>query len=78
VHGCAQNENLASALQSIVELGRKLGLTTVAEGAESQAELAVLRRIRCDQVQGFLISQGVAADKFSALLIEDGPAPALI
>lgn len=78
VHGCAENESLASALQSIVELGRKLGLTTVAEGAESQAELAVLRRIRCDQVQGFLISQGVAADKFSALLIEDGPAPALI
>ena len=78
VHGCAENESLASALQSIVELGRKLGLTTTAEGAETQAELAVLRRIRCDQVQGFLISQGVTADKFSALLIEDGPAPALI
>ena len=78
VHGCAGNESLASALQSIVELGRKLGLTTIAEGAETQAELAVLRRIRCDQVQGFLISQAVAAEKFSALLIEDGPAPALI
>lgn len=78
VQGCAENESLASALQSIVELGRKLGLTTIAEGAETQAELAVLRRIRCDQVQGFLISQGVSADKFSALLIEDGPAPALM
>ncbi|NWD68954.1 EAL domain-containing response regulator [Pseudomonas gingeri] len=78
VHGCAQNESLASALQSIVELGRKLGLTTLAEGAETQAELAVLRRIRCDQVQGFLISQAVAAEKFNALLIEDGPAPALL
>ena len=78
VHGCADNEHLASALQSIIELGRKLGLTTIAEGAETQAELAVLRRFRCDQVQGFLISHGVAAEKFSALLIEDGPAPALI
>ncbi|NWD91616.1 EAL domain-containing protein, partial [Pseudomonas sp. K5002] len=78
VHGCAENESLASALQSIVELGRKLGLTTIAEGAETQAELAVLRRIRCDQVQGFLISHAVAAEKFSALLIEDGPAPALM
>ena len=78
VHGCAENESLASALQSIVELGRKLGLTTIAEGAETQAELAVLRRIRCDQVQGFLISQAVAVDKFSALLIEDGPTPALM
>ena len=78
VHGCAENESLTSALQSIVELCRKLGLTAIAEGAETQAELAILRRIRCDQVQGFLISQAVAAEKFSALLIEDGPAPALI
>lgn len=78
VHGCAENESLTSALQSIVELCRKLGLTAIAEGAETQAELAILRRIRCDQVQGFLISQAVAPEKFSALLIEDGPAPALI
>lgn len=72
VHGCASNEGLASALLSIAELGRKLGLVTVAEGAETHDELAVLRRIRCDQVQGFLISKAVMAERFAKLLIEDG------
>lgn len=72
VHGCASNEGLASALLSIAELGRKLGLVTVAEGAQTQEELAVLRRVRCDQVQGFLISQAVPSDKFTKLLLEDG------
>ncbi|SED82838.1 EAL domain-containing response regulator [Pseudomonas coleopterorum] len=77
VHGCADNEHLATALQSIVELCRKFGLAVVAEGVETHAELMLLRRIGCEQVQGFLISPAVAVDRFSTLLVEDGPAPAL-
>ena len=78
VSGCGENDGLASALLSITELGRKLGLITVAEGAETQAELAVLRRIKCDHVQGFIISPAVARDDLANLLREDGPRPALI
>ncbi|MBI6853143.1 EAL domain-containing protein [Pseudomonas cichorii] len=75
VHGCANNEGLASALLSITELGRKLGLVSVAEGAETQAELAVLRRVQCDQVQGFIISPAVAKGDLAALLRKDGLRP---
>jgi len=72
VDGCVENENLASALQSLVELSRKLGLTVVAEGVETQAELALLRRIKCDQVQGFLICAAVSSNDFETLLLDDG------
>jgi len=75
VHGCVDNENLASAVESIVKLGRKLGLTTVAEGVETHHELSFLRNINCDQVQGFLISHAVSADSFNDLLTQDGPPP---
>ncbi|MBD8482747.1 EAL domain-containing response regulator [Pseudomonas coleopterorum] len=78
VLGCGDNEGLASALMSITELARKLGLVTVAEGAETQSELAVLRRIQCDYVQGFIISPAVSRDDLAALLKEDGPRPALL
>lgn len=78
VLGCGENDGLASALLSITELGHKLGLTTVAEGAETQAELAVLRRVQCDQVQGFIISPAVPRNDLAALLREDGPQPALL
>ncbi|KQB52507.1 diguanylate phosphodiesterase [Pseudomonas endophytica] len=75
VHGCVENENLASALRSLVELSQKLGLTVVAEGVETQAELAFLRRIGCDQAQGFLICGAVSSADFETLLFEDSSKP---
>jgi EAL domain-containing protein (putative c-di-GMP-specific phosphodiesterase class I) len=53
-----------------------LGLTVVAEGVETAQELALLRKIDCTQVQGFLISHAVSADQFQHLLTHDGPANA--
>jgi EAL domain-containing protein (putative c-di-GMP-specific phosphodiesterase class I)/FixJ family two-component response regulator len=74
VQGCNENEELAQALTSIVALGRQLGLTVVAEGVETAQELALLRKIDCTQVQGFLISHAVSPDQFQQLLTHDGPA----
>ncbi len=76
VQGCNSNEELAQALTSIVSLGRQLGLTVVAEGVETAQELALLRKIDCTQVQGFLISHAVSSDQFQRLLTHDGPADA--
>lgn len=76
VQGCNANEELAQALTSIVSLGRQLGLTVVAEGVETAQELALLRKIDCTQVQGFLISHAVSSDQFQYLLTQDGPASA--
>jgi EAL domain-containing protein (putative c-di-GMP-specific phosphodiesterase class I)/FixJ family two-component response regulator len=76
VQGCNENEELAQALTSIVALGRQLGLTVVAEGVETAQELALLRKIDCTQVQGFLISHAVSSDQFQQLLTHDGPASA--
>jgi EAL domain-containing protein (putative c-di-GMP-specific phosphodiesterase class I)/ActR/RegA family two-component response regulator len=74
VQGCNANEELAQALTSIVSLGRQLGLVVVAEGVETAQELALLRKIDCTQVQGFLISHAVSSDQFQQLLTHDGPA----
>ncbi|MDD1002958.1 EAL domain-containing response regulator [Pseudomonas sp. TNT2022 ID642] len=76
VQGCNANAELAQALTSIVSLGRQLGLTVVAEGVETAQELALLRKIDCTQVQGFLISHAVSTDQFQHLLTHDGPANA--
>jgi EAL domain-containing protein (putative c-di-GMP-specific phosphodiesterase class I)/ActR/RegA family two-component response regulator len=74
VQGCHENESMILALTSIVALGRKLGLTVVAEGVETPQELALLRKIDCTQVQGFLISHVVSLAQFQQLLTDDGPA----
>jgi len=42
---------------SIVQLARVLGIMVVAEGVETERELAVCREIGCDLVQGYLIAR---------------------
>jgi diguanylate cyclase (GGDEF)-like protein/PAS domain S-box-containing protein len=44
---------------SIVELGRGLGITVVAEGVETHQQLATLRRLGCATGQGYLWSKAV-------------------
>ncbi|HCR1215055.1 TPA: EAL domain-containing response regulator [Pseudomonas aeruginosa] len=73
VQRCDENDSLALALSSIVALGRKLGLTVVAEGVETPQELELLRKVDCNQVQGFLISHAVSEEEFQHLLYNDGP-----
>lgn len=68
VSGCARDPALRNALATVIALGRKLGLTIVAEGVETDDELTTLRKLGCDQVQGFLISRAIPADDFSTLL----------
>ncbi len=58
---------------SVVALGHSLGLTVVAEGVETPAQLAALRLLECDVLQGFLFSRPVPASEFRALLAASAP-----
>jgi len=53
---------------AVVELGHALGLDVVAEGVETDAQLAHLRNLGCDGAQGFLFSQPVPEDSVHDLL----------
>ena len=43
----------------MIGLGASLGMTTTAEGVETDAQLAILRAEGCDEVQGYLFSRPV-------------------
>jgi len=47
----------AAIARAVVALGRTLGLEIVAEGVENPAQLAMLRQMGCDLVQGFVFSK---------------------
>ena len=58
-----------SAITSaMVALGQKLNLTVVAEGVESNEQLAMLRGMGCDQYQGFYLSPAVSPDELASLV----------
>jgi EAL domain-containing protein (putative c-di-GMP-specific phosphodiesterase class I) len=46
---------------TIVAMGHTLGLTVIAEGVETEAQLEFLRSCKCDRYQGFFLSQAVPA-----------------
>jgi diguanylate cyclase (GGDEF)-like protein len=54
---------------AVVELGHALGLTVIAEGVETDVQLAHLRELGCDGAQGFLFSQPVPEDGVHELLV---------
>jgi len=60
----------AALVGSIVSMAKLRGLCVVAEGVESEEQLAVLRELGCDEVQGHLVSAAVPAQEVPRLLVE--------
>ena len=56
VQNIDENGDNSKIVKAITELARGLGISIIAEGAETEAELDSLQRIGCDQVQGFSIA----------------------
>jgi EAL domain-containing protein (putative c-di-GMP-specific phosphodiesterase class I) len=55
-------------VRTIIDLGRNLGKTTIAEGVETDAQLEALREMGVDQVQGFYIARPMPAKDATELL----------
>src|SRR3546814_6421387 len=49
--------NDATIVRSIIDLGHTLGLTTVAEGVETEAAMDQLQRLGCDVAQGYFVAR---------------------
>jgi diguanylate cyclase (GGDEF)-like protein len=55
-------------VSTIISLAHALRLTVVAEGVESEEQAKILRLLRCDQMQGYLISKPLAFDAITHYL----------
>ena len=66
-------EKAKSVISSIAELAAKLQIQTVAEGIETQEQLAFLRSIPCDQVQGYIFSKPVPVEEFERMTRAEMP-----
>jgi diguanylate cyclase (GGDEF)-like protein len=74
VRGAADAGSRNGAIvRAIVVLAESLGMDTTAEGAETIEELALIRRLGCSQVQGFIFARPMPADEALALATESRP-----
>jgi len=56
-----EDEKNHSIVRAIIALADALGLTVIAEGVETQAQLDGLRSLNCDYAQGYLLSRPMPA-----------------
>jgi EAL domain-containing protein (putative c-di-GMP-specific phosphodiesterase class I) len=66
VLGMATDSGDLAIVRAIVDLGRHLGLSVVAEGVESEMTLALLENMGCDVAQGFLFSRPLPHERIEA------------
>ena len=57
-------------VRAIIAMAHNLHLKVLAEGVETEDQLAFLRSHDCEEVQGFLFSPAVPADEFEKLLLK--------
>jgi diguanylate cyclase (GGDEF)-like protein len=65
-------------VSAVVGLGRSLGLSTVAEGVETEETAAALRELGCDLAQGWLFGRPVPDHEIDLLLRDINDATALV
>ncbi len=70
----ASSPESAALIHTMVELGRALGLETVAEGIEDRGQLESLRREQCAHGQGYLFSRPISAEALERILGRPTPA----
>jgi diguanylate cyclase (GGDEF)-like protein/PAS domain S-box-containing protein len=70
VAGVADDLHKRAIVTAVLSLAKALGLHTVAEGIETERQLAELRMLGCASGQGHLIAEAATADEISALLTD--------
>ena len=68
VEGLGRDKDSQAIVASIIAMSHALGKVVVAEGVETAEQLAILRKLRCDQAQGFHLSYPLPASQFAEFM----------
>jgi diguanylate cyclase (GGDEF)-like protein len=75
LHGLDSTEESQALMRTIVQLGKDLGLRTLAEGVETAEQVDVLRRDEIDEVQGFVFARPMAPRDIEAAILFPAATP---
>jgi diguanylate cyclase (GGDEF)-like protein len=75
VRDLVDNPNDVAIVEAIIAMALRLGITSLAEGVETEEQLAILRRSGCQCIQGYLFGRPMPADEVPALLARMPLAP---
>ncbi len=64
-----ENSKTTLLVNTIITMAQNLGLSVIAEGVETEAQLALLKERGCDEFQGYLYSKPLPAEEFIQLFL---------
>ena len=75
ISGIAESSEATALLRTLIQLGKTLGLSTLAEGIEDNGQYAALRNEDCENGQGFLLARPLDAAALEAFLNDQHKSP---
>lgn len=70
VYSVGENGENSEILQTIISLAKNLRMRVIAEGIETESQLAVLQNLGCDYGQGYLMSKPYPKDVMEEMLYQ--------
>jgi diguanylate cyclase (GGDEF)-like protein/PAS domain S-box-containing protein len=65
------DEEQIKIVETILHLGKNLGIEVIAEGVETDDQLTSLKAIKCEHYQGFLYSKPIAEEEVESLILHN-------
>ena len=68
INALLKSEKSQQLVNGMVQLGKSMNLTVIAEGVETEQQQELLIAYGCDALQGYLINKPVSSEEISNLL----------
>jgi diguanylate cyclase (GGDEF)-like protein/PAS domain S-box-containing protein len=68
--GIETSSSQRGLVRSLIDIGKSLGITVVAEGVETQMQAGILTELGCDLLQGFALARPMSGESFAGELRE--------
>lgn len=66
-----ENQEERLIIKAIILMAQGMGLSTIAEGVETEDQLAILKELGCDAIQGYLYSRPITAGDFESKYLSE-------
>ena len=73
VRDMTTNANNAAIVKAVIALGHSLGLEIIGEGVETPEQAHHLRTLRCDLMQGYMVSRPIPGEEMTAFILNFQP-----
>jgi len=73
IDSVVSDESTSVITDSVIDLAKKLGIQTIAEGVETKDQLLYLQKVNCDVIQGFLLGKPMSRHELEKLIIRQLP-----